>query len=109
MAKLSRSRHISQYLSPDTRPDVNPSPLPHLQFAVLGVLGAGDLPGREIRSELGQLGVDKSGPAFYRLMARLEESGLVEGRYEQEVVSGQMLRERRYRATAEGCGLKIRW
>ncbi len=78
------------------------NPLPHLQFAVLGVLGADDLPGREIRSELGRLGTDKSGPAFYRLMARLEESGLVEGRYEQEVVSGQILRERRYRATAKG-------
>ncbi len=83
-------------------PPPPPPPLPHLQFAVLGVLGAGELPGREIRSELADLGVDKSGPAFYRLMARLEESGLVEGWYEQEVVSGQMLRERRYRATAEG-------
>ena len=76
--------------------------LPHLQFAVLGVLGAGDLPGRKVRTQLEALGVEKSGPAFYRLMARLEESGLVEGWYEQEVVEGQMLRERVYRATAEG-------
>ena len=80
----------------------NLNPLPHLQFAVLGVLGAGDLPGREVRAQLDRLGVEKSGPAFYRLMARLEESGLVEGWYEHEVVEGQILRERLYRATAEG-------
>lgn len=77
-------------------------PLPHLQFAVLGVLGAGDLPGREIRAQLDRLGVEKSGPTFYRLMARLEESGFVEGWYQHEVVEGQILRERLYRATAEG-------
>ncbi len=46
--------------------------------------------------------MEKSGPAFYRLMARLEESELVKGWYEHEVVEGQMLRERLYRATAEG-------
>jgi len=84
----------------ERRSDLNP--LPHLQFAVLGVLGAGDLPGREIRAQLDRLGVKKSGPAFYRLMARLEESGCVEGWYEHEVVQGQILRERLYRATAEG-------
>ena len=77
-------------------------PLPHLQFAVLGVLGAGDLPGREIRAQLDSLGVEKSGPSFYRLMARLEESGLVDGWYEHEVVRGQILRERLYRSTAAG-------
>ena len=78
------------------------TPLPHLQFAVLGVLGTGNLSGREVRAQLERLGVEKSGPAFYRLMARLEESELVEGWYEHEVVEGQMLRERLYRATAEG-------
>lgn len=76
--------------------------LPHLQFAVLGVLGAGELPGRRVRAELARLGVEKSGPAFYRLMARLEESGLVEGWYDQEVIDGQILRERVYRATVDG-------
>lgn len=76
--------------------------LPHLQFAVLGILGANDLPGRRVREELDRLGVRKTGPAFYRLMARLEESGLVEGWYEHEVVEGQIMRERLYRATAEG-------
>ena len=35
-------------------------------------------------------------------MARLEESALVEGWYEHEVVEGQILRERLYRATALG-------
>jgi DNA-binding PadR family transcriptional regulator len=77
-------------------------PLPSLQFAVLGVLGSRDLPGRDVRAQLNRLGVEKSRPAFYRLMARLEESGLIMGWYEHEVVNGQMLRERLYRATAEG-------
>lgn len=92
--------HFARALS---RNETVVNPLPHLQFAVLGVLGGGDLSGREIRQQLNNLGVDKSGPAFYRLMSRLEESGLVEGWYQQVVVSGQILRERRYRATAEGC------
>ena len=78
------------------------SPLPHLQFAVLGILGARKRPGREIREELRDLGLKKTGPTFYRLMTRLEESGLVEGWYEQEVVDGQMLRERVYRGRPAG-------
>jgi len=78
------------------------TPLPHLQFAVLGVLSATSMAGRELRDELAKLGVKKQGPAFYRLMARLEESGLVRGWYEQEVVAGQVLRERRYEATVRG-------
>ena len=77
-------------------------PLPHLQFAVLGVLSAAPLAGRELRARLAELGVSKSGPAFYRLMARLEESGFVAGWYEQEVVGSQAFRERRYRVTASG-------
>ena len=77
-------------------------PLPHLQFAVLGALSATSLTGRELRTALEKLSVKKTGPAFYRLMARLEERGLVRGWYEQEVVDGQVLRERRYEVTTEG-------
>ena len=78
------------------------APLPHLQFAVLGVLRGGKRPGHEIRTELDVLGLKKGGPAFYRLMARLEEGGLVEGWYEQEVVEGQIFRTRVYRASPRG-------
>lgn len=77
-------------------------PLPHLQFAVLGALGSAKRTGREIREELRALDLKKTGPAFYRLMTRLEEAGFVEGWYEQEVVDGQIFRERVYRARPEG-------
>ncbi len=77
-------------------------PLPHLQFAVLGALGTTKRSGREIRDELRALNLEKSGPAFYRLMTRLEEAGFVEGWYEQEVVDGQIFRERVYRAMPPG-------
>ncbi len=61
-----------------------------------------DLPGREIRSHLSEFGVRKSGPAFYQLMSRLEDAGLVTGSYHQEIIDGQIIRERHYRITAEG-------
>ena len=78
------------------------TPLPHLQFAVLSILGETELAGREVRVQLASLGLEKAGPTFYRLMSRLEESGLVRGRYEQEVVDGQIVRERCYVSTARG-------
>lgn len=76
--------------------------LSHLQFLVVGVLRRGRVPGREIREALDGFGVRKSGPAFYQLMARLEDAGLVEGSYHQEIVEGQIIRERHYQLTAEG-------
>ena len=76
--------------------------LTHLQFLVLGALRVGDRSGKAVRAELRTLGARKSGPAFYQLMARLEDDGLVEGWYEQQVVEGQILRERYYRITAAG-------
>lgn len=77
-------------------------PLSHLQFLVLGTLRAGPKHGREIRSELARFGTRKSGPAFYQLMARLEDGGMVDGRYVQEIVEGQIIRERHYRLTTPG-------
>ena len=35
-------------------------------------------------------------------MARLEDGELVEGSYHQEVIDGQIIRERHYALTAEG-------
>jgi len=71
--------------------------LTHLQFLVLGLLRQGECPGRVVREALARHGVDRSAPAFYQLMARLERDGLVEGWYEQVTAGDQAVTERRYR------------
>jgi DNA-binding PadR family transcriptional regulator len=78
--------------------------LPHLQFLVLGVLRAGPLVGREVRERLAEFGARTHGPGFYQLMSRLEDGGMVEGEYRQQVVEGQIIRERHYRITGAGAG-----
>jgi|RhiMethySRZTD1v2_1073278.scaffolds.fasta_scaffold08485_4 DNA-binding PadR family transcriptional regulator len=74
----------------------------HLQFLVLEALSIDEQAGRQLRSLLSSVGVRNSGPAFYQMMARLEEAGLVEGWYEQTIIAGQNLKERRYRLTRAG-------
>jgi DNA-binding PadR family transcriptional regulator len=74
----------------------------HLQFVVLTALRAGDRPGRSIREELRRVGARRTAPAFYQMMARLEDAGLVTGWYEQRVLDGQILKERCYRTTPAG-------
>jgi len=76
--------------------------LSHLQFAVLGLLLHGEQRGRDVRKHLTQLRVRQTGPAFYQMMARLEEAGFVEGWYTQKIVQGQILKERQYRICAAG-------
>ena len=76
--------------------------LSHLQFLVLGVLMSGEQRGRDLRSRLEEFGVRRSGPSFYQLMARLEDAAFVRGRYEQEIVEGQIIRERCYKIRAPG-------
>jgi len=79
--------------------------LTHLQFLVLGTLvGAGDEErrGRDLRAELSRHGVRRSAPAFYQMMARLEDAGWVEGSYTQQIVDGQIIKERGYRLTNSG-------
>jgi DNA-binding PadR family transcriptional regulator len=76
--------------------------LTHLQFLILGSLTEGEQSGREIRARLAEQGVKKSGPAFYQLMARLEDSKYVRGWYDQKVIDGQVIKERRYKITAPG-------
>lgn len=78
----------------------------HLQFLVLGLLRQAPRLGRELRAELARHGVRRSGPAFYQMMARLEDAGLVAGEYDQKIVSGQIIKERRYEITAPGAA---RW
>lgn len=74
----------------------------HLQFLVLGSLRRGELPGLTIRRMLTENGVRRSGPAFYQMMSRLEESGLVRGRYRQKVTGGHTVTERRYQLSKAG-------
>jgi DNA-binding PadR family transcriptional regulator len=76
--------------------------LTHLQFLVLGLLRAGEQPGRSLRATLVEHGVASTSPAFYQLMARLERDGLIEGWYEQITVHDQAVTERRYRLRASG-------
>ena len=76
--------------------------LSHLQFAVLEVLGAATKRGKDLRKSLSGLGIKKSGPAFYQMMARMEEAKFVEGWYEQQIIDGQIIKERHYRITGNG-------
>lgn len=80
-------------------------PLPeitHLQFSVLAFLRRGERPGKAVRDQLATLGMRRSGPAFYQLMARAEDAGLVSGRYDQRMVDGQIIKERLYTITDDG-------
>lgn len=74
----------------------------HLQFLVLGLLQAGELPGREIRDVLIKYGVKSTSAAFYQMMARLERDHLIEGWYEQITIGDQAVTERRYRLRPPG-------
>lgn len=81
---------------------MKPPEITHLQFSVLALLQAGEQSGKAVRRRLGGLGMRRSGPAFYQLMSRLEDAGLAEGRYEQRVVDGQVIKERHYTITGDG-------
>ena len=76
--------------------------LTHLQFLVISQLLSGGMTGRELRLHLKHHGVNKSGPAFYQLMARMEDAGLVTGQYKQEIIDSQIIRQRHYRLDATG-------
>lgn len=77
-------------------------PLTHLQFIVIAALLAGERAGKDVRRELAAHGVRRSGPAFYQMMARLEDAHWITGSYTQDIVDGQIIKERRYRVTPSG-------
>jgi DNA-binding PadR family transcriptional regulator len=82
---------------------MNPLPsLTHLQFLVMDCLGSEELNGRLLRERLSDEGTELSGPAFYQMMSRLEESKLVKGWYTQKTLEGQVIRERHYQLTGDG-------
>jgi len=82
---------------PENLPDIT-----HLQFLILGALRTEERAGRDLRTLLRGHGARRSGPAFYQMMGRLEDAGLVRGRYEQRTVDGQSIKERLYEITAAG-------
>jgi DNA-binding PadR family transcriptional regulator len=84
---------------------MSPSRVPaitHLQFLVLGMLQPGPRLGRHLRRGLTKHGVRRSAPAFYQMMARLEDAGFVDGAYDQKIIDGQIIKERRYSLTTAG-------
>lgn len=76
--------------------------LSHDQVLVLECIGTAEIKGRELRQELASKHRAKSGPAFYQMMSRMEESGFVEGWYQQKIVDGQIIKERTYKMTGKG-------
>jgi PadR family transcriptional regulator PadR len=84
-------------MSPRRVPEIT-----HLQYLVLALLREGPRLGRQVRHRLAQHGVRRSAPAFYQMMARLEDAGLVAGDYDQKVIEAQIIKERRYTLTAPG-------
>jgi DNA-binding PadR family transcriptional regulator len=75
----------------------------HQQFAVLDtLLKEGELWGRDLRAALKSEGYGSTNTSFYELMDRLETAGLVEGRYEERDVLGQLFKERKYKLTGLG-------
>ena len=74
----------------------------HLQFLVLGMLRGGERTGRLVRRTLKRHGIERSGPAFYQMMARLEDADLVAGDYDQKIIDAQIIKERRYALTPAG-------
>lgn len=76
--------------------------LTHLQFLVLAVLSSNEMKGKELREALKKEGVNKTGPAFYQIMSRLEEAKFVESWMTQEIVEGQIIKEKNYKITGLG-------
>lgn len=82
--------------------DDNLPPVTHLQFRVLEIVGAGEVSGKDLRQALSGKGIRKTGPAFYQMMSRLEESKMVQGWYDQKIIDGQIIKERRYKMLGNG-------
>lgn len=76
--------------------------LSDIQFLVLSLLMGGSQKGRALREAMKQEGKSKSLPAFYQLMSRMENAGLVKSWHETIVVGGQTLKEKYYELTGTG-------
>ncbi len=79
-----------------------PPDLTHVQFAVIEALGARERAGDEVRDALQVRGIRQSLAAFYMCMKRMEDAGLIKGRYELIDVGGYRAKERRYKVLGKG-------
>jgi hypothetical protein len=96
-------RRVSANGSEEEATPVSLPQLTALQFLVLAALVAkGEVSGRDLRAWLSQNGVRSSGPQFYQLMARMEDSQYVEGWYHPKEIEHQVVNERRYRILDRG-------
>lgn len=74
----------------------------HQQTLVLSILSDGERWGRDVRQEMSSHNVTSSGAAFYQMMARMEEAGMIRGAYETKVVDGQTIKQRKYHIRPKG-------
>lgn len=72
------------------------------QAVALEHLRDGERSGRDLRADFVGLGDKMTGPEFYRMMAELEDAGLVAGWYELTVIDGSSIQGRHYRITGAG-------
>ena len=76
--------------------------LTSLQFLVISEIGKEVRSGQFLRERLKKQGIKNSLPAFYQLMARLEELNFVQGRYETGETDGYTIREKYYKILNDG-------
>lgn len=81
--------------------------LSHLQFQILDCMASKEITGRDLRAALKEKGIKKSGPAFYQLMSRLEDSDFVKKRIEPKNVEGHEIKESLYKIS--GLGVEARY
>lgn len=74
----------------------------HLHFLVLATLADGKRSGRFMRQLLSQKKVERTGAAFYQMMAKLEKDDLVQGWYVERIVGDYPVKERHYQLTDKG-------
>lgn len=80
-----------------TIPEITP-----LQFMVLCILKPGPLFGKYLREELEKNEHKTSLPAFYQMMSRMEDAGLVQSTPYDEFENGFAVRKNNYSATQLG-------
>lgn len=73
-----------------------------LRPVVLGRIGDGEVSAADLRDRLATAGVSLSPLVFRGMLAALERTGFVAGRYLGEVAGENVVEARRYRMTAAG-------
>ena len=68
---------------------------------ILNLIGDKPITDRELMLKLREKGYKKSRPGFYLDMAKLEDTGLVEGKWESKTVNGKNVKYRTYKRKAK--------